>query len=200
LSAFLPYDEKALLFRLAAGDEDAFAALYRHYQGALDLFLTRFVKSPQLAEDLSQEIFLKIWEQREKLRELLSFRAFLFIVARNYTLNILQKAGRSNAAMGEITRHVLSLHTQSPTEDAVLSREYQDFLDRTIQSLPPRAREVFRLCRQQQLSYEEVAAQLGISRNSVKNHMVHSMKILRTSVERDLQIPLSLFLLILYGR
>lgn len=200
MSAFLPYDEKALLFRLAAGDEDAFAALYRHYQGALDLFLTRFVKSPQLAEDLSQEIFLKIWEQREKLRELLSFRAFLFIVARNYTLNILQKAGRSNAAMGEITRHVLSLHTQSPTEDAVLSREYQDFLDRTIQSLPPRAREVFRLCRQQQLSYEEVAAQLGISRNSVKNHMVHSMKILRTSVERDLQIPLSLFLLILYGR
>jgi len=200
LSALHPYDEKALLFRLAAGDEDAFASLYHHYQASLDLFLTRFVKSPQLAEDLSQEIFLKIWEQREKLRELMSFRAFLFIVARNYTLNILHKAGRSSAAMGEITRHALSQHTQSPTEDAVLSREYQEFLDRTIKSLPPRAREVFRLCRQQQLSYEEVAAQLGISRNSVKNHMVHSMKILRTSVERDLQIPLSLFLLILYGR
>jgi RNA polymerase sigma-70 factor (ECF subfamily) len=200
LSAFLPYDEKALLFQLAAGDEEAFASVYRHYQGALDHFLTRFVKSPQLAEDLSQEIFLKIWEQREKLSELLSFRAFLFTVARNYTLNILHKAGRSQAAMGEITRHALSQHAQSQTEDVVLSREYQEFLDRVIQNLPPRAREVFRLCRQQQLSYEEVAAQLGISRNSVKNHMVHSMKVLRTSVERDLQIPLSLFLLILYGR
>ncbi len=197
MSALSPYDEKTLLTRLAAGEEDAFAGLFSHYQAPLTQYIIRFVKSPQLAEDLSQEVFLKIWLQRTKLPELQSFRAFLFIVARNHTLNTLEAASRDQGGMGEITRHALSL--RNPTEDTVLNREYQEFLRRIIDSLPPRSREVFRLCREQQLSYEEVAARLGISRNAVKSHMVHSMKVLKTSVEKDLGIPLSLFLLILQG-
>jgi RNA polymerase sigma-70 factor (family 1) len=197
LSALSSYDEKALLARLAAGEEDAFAGLFSHYQAPLAQYIIRFVKSPQLAEDLSQEVFLKIWLQRAKLPELQSFRAFLFIVARNHTINTLEAASRDQAGMGEITRHAMAL--RNPTEDTVLNREYQDFLHRTIDSLPPRSREVFRLCREQQLSYEEVAARLGISRNAVKSHMVHSMKVLKASVEKDLGIPLSIFLLVLKG-
>jgi RNA polymerase sigma-70 factor (ECF subfamily) len=202
LSALSSYDasnEKALLARLAAGQADAFATLFNHYQEPVTQFIARFVKLPQLAEDLSQEVFLKIWQQREKLSDLQSFRAFLFIVARNHTLNALQTAGRSQAAIGAISRQALDLRAASPTDDHVLSREYLDFLRRVVDDLPPRSREVFRLCREQQLSYDEVAAQLGISRNSVKNHMVHSMKVLKAAVERDLGIPLGLFLLILHG-
>jgi RNA polymerase sigma-70 factor (family 1) len=199
LSALSSYDEKALLARLAAGDADAFATLFNHYQDPLNLFITRFVKLPQLAEDLAQEVFLKIWQQRGKLAGLQSFRAFLFIVARNHTLNTLQTASRNQAAIGAITRAALGETRSSPTDDTVLSHEYLDFLRRAVESLPPRSREVFRLCREQQLSYDEVATQLGISRNSVKNHMVHSMKILRAAVERDLGIPLGLFLLVVYG-
>jgi RNA polymerase sigma-70 factor (ECF subfamily) len=199
LSALSTYDERALLGRLAAGDADAFAALFNHYQDPLNQFITRFVKIPQLAEDLSQEVFLKIWQQRAKLTDIQSFRAFLFIVARNHTLNTLQTASRSQAAIGAITRATLGESNTSPTDDSVLSREYLDFLRRAVESLPPRSREVFRLCREQQLSYDEVAAQLGISRHSVKNHMVHSMKILRSAVEKELGIPLGLFLLLVYG-
>jgi RNA polymerase sigma-70 factor (family 1) len=199
LSALSSYDEKALLARLAVGHADAFASLFNQYQEPVTQFIIRFVKLPQLAEDLSQEVFLKIWQQREKLADLQSFRAFLFIVARNHTLNSLETASHSQAAIGAITRQALNLRVDSSTDDQVLSREYLDFLRRVIDDLPPRSREVFRLCREQQLSYNEVAAQLGISRNSVKNHMVHSMKILKAAVERDLGIPLSLFLIILYG-
>jgi RNA polymerase sigma-70 factor (family 1) len=199
LSAPSPYEEKALLARLAAGDADAFAALFDAYRDPLTQFILKFVKLPQLAEDLSQEVFLKIWQQRAKLSDIQSFKAFLFIVARNRTINTLQTASRSQAAIGAISREGLSRPTPSPADDTVLSREYQDFLHRTIESLPPRSREVFRLCREQQRSYDEVAAQLGISRHSVKNHMVHSMKVLKAAVEKDLGIPLSLFLLILYG-
>jgi RNA polymerase sigma-70 factor (family 1) len=202
LSALSAYDEsieKALLARLAAGDEDAFAAVFNHYQDPVGRFILKFVKVPQMAEDLSQEVFLKIWQQRGRLRDLQSFRAFLFIVARNHTINTLQKASQSEAAIDAITREGLSARVESPTDDQVLTREYQEFLTRTIDSLPPRSREVFRLCREQQLSYDEVAAQLGITRHSVKNHMVHSMKVLKAAVAKDLGIPLSLFLLIVYG-
>ena len=101
--------------------------------------------------------------------------------------------------MSEIGRRALAQGLENGADDTVLTREYQEFLRRVIESLPPRSREVFLLCREQQFSYDEVAAQLGISRNSVKNHMVHSMKILKASVEKDLGISLSLFLLILYG-
>jgi RNA polymerase sigma-70 factor (family 1) len=199
LSALSPYEEKALLARLAAGDADAFASLFNQYQDPLTQFILKFVKLRQLAEDLSQEVFLKIWQQRAKLTDLQSFRAFLFIVARNHTLNTLQFASRSQAAIGALTREGLSHQTPSAADDQVLTREYQEFLTRIIDSLPPRSREVFRLCREHQLAYDEVAAQLGISRHSVKNHMVHSMKILKAAVEKDLGIPLSLFLLILHG-
>jgi RNA polymerase sigma-70 factor (family 1) len=197
MSALTPYDEKALLAQMAAGDGDAFGSLFRAYEEPIRVFVQRFVKSPQLAEDLSQEVFLKIWQQRERLAGLQSFRAFLFIVARNHTINTLRSASHSQVAMGEISRHALP--PSNATEDRVLLRDYMDYLQQQIAKLPPRAREVFRLCREQQLSYDEVARELGISRHSVKSHMVLSMKLLKASVERDLGIPLGLFLLILHG-
>jgi len=66
----------ALLARLAAGHADAFSTIFNEYQKPVTQFIARFVKLPQLAEDLSQEVFLKICQQREKLAELQSFRAF----------------------------------------------------------------------------------------------------------------------------
>ncbi len=200
LPSIPPYEEKTLLTRLAAAETDAtdaFAALFAHYQPDINTFLLRFVKSPELAEDLAQEVFLKIWEHRQNLNEIQSFRAYLFITARNHTLTTLRKAARTQTAMGEITKHALANRDNSG--DHILLKEYGQYLRDLLTTLPPRSREVFKLCREQNLSYDEVARQLGVSRNSVKNHMVLSMKILRAAVERDLGIPLSLLLLILYG-
>ncbi len=86
---------------------------------------------------------------------------------------------------------------RNSTEDELLNKEYYDYLQKALAVLSPRSREVFKLCREQGKSYEEVATALGISRNAVKNHMVASMKILRTSVERDLGISLGVLLVIL---
>lgn len=198
MDASARYDEKALLAAMREGSPDAFGSVYEHYHGPVKEFVVRFVKSPELAEDLSQEIFIKVWDAREKLWELNSFRAFLFVIARNHTLNTLKSASRKQEIAGEIARHAELLRNQ--TEDKVLSEEYQTFLQKTLDRLPPKAREVFRLCREQHKTYEEVAALLGISRNTVKNHMIHSLKILKESVEKDLGIPLSIFLAIVLQR
>lgn len=182
---------------MAAGDEQAFGAIYKHYIYDLSQFLIRYVKSPLIAEDLSQEIFVKIWENRKAMPDVDSFRAYLFITARNQSLNVLRNAARQPAVMGEILRNYQQQTVRTDSEDELLHRQYLQFLHDIIEKLPPRSREVFRLCRQQGKSYEEVAALLNISRNSVKNHMVHSMKVLKAAVEKELGISFSIFLLLI---
>ena len=188
--------EAELLPLLVKGDESAFLTVYKEYSSGIFSFILKYVNSTPLAEDLVQEVFLKIWESRKNLKHVRSLKAYLFITARNHTLNSLKKASRSEAALGEIVNSYIALRNN--TEDCLLEKEYKVFLDKVLAALPERSRRIFRLCREQGKSYEEVAAIMGISRNAVKNHMVFSMKVLRSSTERELGVSLSLLLCLLY--
>ncbi|GGH61519.1 RNA polymerase sigma-70 factor (ECF subfamily) [Filimonas zeae] len=186
------HNEKELLAQVVEGKEEAFAMFYHYYYPAVSAFVQQFLKSPQLSEDLSQEVFTRIWQNRHRLAEVQSFRAYLFVVARNQAITALRTISRHELAAGEILRHY---HLPPPsTDDLLLTQEYMRFLRNTLDSLPERTRQIFRLCREEGRSYDEVAALLGISRNAVKNHMVQAMKVLKTSVEKELGIPLSVFL------
>ncbi|MEO7533146.1 MAG: RNA polymerase sigma-70 factor [Ferruginibacter sp.] len=174
--------------KVGTGDDIAFGTLYKNYYFSVSKLVLRYVMSPELAEDISQEIFIKIWESRARLSEIQCFRSYLFIVLRNYTLNILKTAARNEVGLAEIIHHYQAARIN--TEEEILDKEYQRFLNRTLDKLPPRSKEVFNLCRRQSKSYPEVALQLGISRNAVKNHMVHSMKIIKKLMEKELGISL----------
>ncbi|SHG08903.1 RNA polymerase sigma factor [Pedobacter caeni] len=178
--------------KLIAGEESAFAELYDRYSGPIYHYIKKFVHSTDLSEDLCQEIFIKIWQGKSKLSEVRSIKAYLFIMARNHTLNSLKRAMRSDVAIAEVLNSFVE--ERNETEEGLLSKEYHEYLEKALDALPARTREIFRLCRQQGKSYEEVATALGISRNAVKNHMVGSMKILSASAKRDLGISLSVLL------
>lgn len=180
---------------MADGDEKAFGDLYNGYHTILYRFVLKFVKSPDLAEDLTQEVFINIWELRSGLTKIDSFRAYLFTAGRNHTLNFLKKASKENAAKGEILRHYNQL--QENTEDKLLSEEYRKFIADVLNSLPPQTREIFRLCREQYKSYDEVAAILGISRNAVKKHMVRSHKTFKDLLGDKPVIPMGVLLILL---
>ncbi|HEY0177742.1 MAG TPA: RNA polymerase sigma-70 factor [Pedobacter sp.] len=177
-------------------DYRAFTILYGRYSAAVKSFLLKLLKSAALSEDIAQEVFIKIWANRKRLSEIKTFRAYLFIAARNRALDSLKAAFRSDVAMSEIVSNFVS--HRSTTEEDLLSKEYLNFLNSVLNSLPERSREIFSLCREQGKSYEEVASILGISRNAVKNHMVYSMKVLRHSVEKELGISLSVLLAIIF--
>lgn len=186
------YEEKKLLQELAAGDENAYKRMYALYGDAVFRVAVRYVKSEALAEDLSQDIFLKIWERREKLPEVEYFQAYLMQMARNESIDILRAAGRSDIARGEIARHF----QENPGffADETLQRDYRLFIQRTLDSLSPRSREIFLLCREQGKTYDEVAAALGISRNVVRKHMVASLKKFRDAAGDELGTSLGLLL------
>ena len=189
-AAFSPDEE--LLELIVDGNYQAFTTLYNRYAVNLKQFLLKILKSAELTDDIAQEVFIQVWTNRGKFSHVKSFKAYLFIAARNRALDSLKVAFRSDTAMGEIVQSFVA--QRNATDEEMLDKEYRMFLDGVLASLPARTRQIFGLCREQGKSYEEVAQMLGISRNAVKNHMVHSMKILGNSVKKELGISLILFI------
>ena len=181
--------------QLIAGDENGFVGLYEIYNRSIFNFILKYVSSTPLAEDLTQEVFIKIWESRLNLIGVRSFKAYLFITARNHTLNSLKVVFRSQAAIGEVIAGFVDL--RNDTEEDMLHKDYVVFLKKTLNELPARTREIFKLCREEEKSYDEVAKSLNISRNAVKNHMVHSMKVLSSSVKKEFGISLTIIIAVL---
>ena len=177
---------------LASGDEQAYRRFYLLYKNDIYRLMLRYVKSHELAQDTSQDIFIKIWEKREKFSDVDQLKPYLWSFARNYAVDILRAAGRSRAAMGEILRHF----DDNPgyCEDAALDVDYRDFIQRTLEALSPRSREIFTLCREHGNTYEEVSAALGISRSAVRKHMVHALQKFRDAAENELGFSLGVVL------
>ena len=190
-----PADETELVKRLSKGDESAFGLLYSHYYDDVKFKVLRMLRSPELSEDVTQEIFMKIWEARQQIVDIRSFRAYLLTTARNHSINVLKSAARRQEGMREILSHYNS--TTKATEDAVQDNEYMKFLQRKLDELPVRTKEIFRLCREQSKSYKEVAEALGISRDAVKSRMVHAMKLLKQSAQNEMDLPVILLIIIL---
>ena len=178
---------------IAEGDEEAFSKVYYHYFPVLYPYVLKLVKVPAMAEDVIQDVFLKIWETRGRLGAVQYFPAYLFSVTRNHTLNILQSVARADHAMSTLVRHF----QEQRVDDEALSKDYRNFIEGVLGTLSPRSREVFRKCREQIMTYDEVAAEMGISRNAVKKHMVTAIRVLKESAQRDLGISLEICVLII---
>jgi len=193
--AFNPdYLENALLMQIAEGDKKAFDKLYEFYHSLIRKVVIKFVKSPDLTDDLTQEIFIKIWDIRSELPNIGSFKSYLIVTASNHVLNFLKKASREDVAKGEILRHYIQ--SEESTEDKIITQEYWKFINNVLDSLPAQTREVFRICREENKSYDEVASILGITRNTVKKHIVRANKEFKAALEKNSDIHLKLLILL----
>lgn len=163
-----------LIKLLTESNTEAYLGLYDKYSPLVYNWAIKFVKIPQLAEDIVQEVFLKIWQIRERLNPQQSFPAFLYKISRNKAFSALKKIAADEKASLQVMSHI-----GSAVEDAdkkMLWRQYEEMLADAIGKLPQQRQKVFRLCRQEGKTYDEVATELGISRNTVKEHMVSAVK------------------------
>ena len=194
---FSAFTDNELQLYLVQGNEQAFTVLYERYVTDIESIALKVLKSEALADDATQEVFIKIWNNRNQLQHVKVFKAYLIITARNHALNTLKSAFRSEVVMADIVNTFVD--QRNTIDEELLSKEYLQFIQQVLDRLPARSREIFNKCRMQEKSYDEVADELGISRNAVKNHMVLSMKVLRKAVESELGIPLSVLLAIYFG-
>ena len=158
--------EKELLTRITAGDHLAFTELFDLYHHHLGSFIYNITKSRELAEEISLDVFLKIWISREALSEVKNFKAYLFTVSRNAAISGLRKI------INERTKHIEWIKGPAPDDDDAVEKEnYLSLIDEAINYLSPQRKKIYLLSREQGLKYDEIADQLGISRHTVRAHI-----------------------------
>lgn len=174
---------KDWLVRMKEGDESAFTSIYRHYHPPLYYYILRFCKIPSLAEDLVHDVFMKVWEIRERIDPELPFSGYIYRIARNHVFKTLQKIATDRSLREQLLQQLHVKESEQP-EQIAQAREYDRLFHEALDRMPRQRLNVFRLCRQEGRSYDEAAAILGISRNAVKKHMVLGMRFIHDYVFR----------------
>lgn len=158
----------------------AFEQLYNSYKVQVFNFCYSILKSGPETQEVVQDTFLKIWESRSQFDEIISFNGFLYRIAKNTTLNKIRKKTGQPKQFEDLQDHVSSI---DQTESEVLFHEMREILDAAIEALPPKRQEIFRLSREEGLSYEEIAERLDISVNTVKTQMRKALSYLKSYLE-----------------
>ena len=181
-----------LLRLVKSSDEEFLGVLFRLYYSRLCTYAATFVKVHDIAEEIVQETFIKLWENREDIRIEYSFKSYIFRSVHNNCINYLKKTEvlhrQSELMASEIIYHNnIALRNFNPEIiDQLISEELEARLNTALNDLPPQARKIFILSRFEQLSYSEIADSLEISVNTVKTQMKRTLSKLREVFNVDL--------------
>jgi RNA polymerase sigma-70 factor (family 1) len=174
-----PKDIHHLLERLSESNEAAFRELFHLFSDRVYSFSFKLTRSHTTAEEMVQEVFLKIWMNRRAANGIENFPGYLFITTKNLVLNAVKRKAIEEKAKALFVRE--AEHANHQTEETVIYRDYEQLLRNTINHLPPQQRLVYSMCHQEGLQYEEVAQRLKISKLTVKTHMkTHMQQALKT--------------------
>lgn len=188
--------EATIIKRVSKGDHLAFRQIFNQHKDAIFGYSYKLTKSSILAEETVQEVFLKIWQNREKLDTAYPIKPYLYKIARNHVYNTLRNAAYSDKLKEQIFYH--QAVCRNITEDQVIYRDLETFKERAIQSLPTRQQLIFRMSRVEGLSHEEIAQQLNISSNTVKDQIVKALKTIKAQLHIHTDIAVSIIILLFF--
>lgn len=186
MESIQPYNERELLRQVAEGNEQAFASLFHAWRDKLYFFLLRITNSPETAEDLVQDVFVKLWLNRSGLSEVTHFSAWLYRVTQNQALSGMRRMALETTILAEMRKEA-SISGQ-PIDEAVMYKQLQEKLQQAIDRLSPQQKLVYTLGRIEGLKHEEIAARLNLSLNTVRNHMTEALRNIRLNLGRDYQL------------
>lgn len=160
----------------------AFDAIYEKYCKRLYAFVIRYVKREEDAEEIVQEVFIKIWENRTKIDIYSSFESYLFTISYNSAISTLRKRVHEKKYI-EYLKSIQESDNLEELTDELYFKELNSKIQSLLADLTPRQREIFLLSREDGLTHEEIAKKLGISVNTVKNHIVSTLNFLRSNID-----------------
>lgn len=188
--------ESDVIRSLKLGDKSAFETVFEAHYHKLYVFCFRLLKDQTLAEGIVQDSFLNLWLNREKLNEEQPIEPYLYTIARRLTLNSLRHISTVNSVHYKLRDRLPKMHNE--TEEVIFLNDLERFTEEALAKLSPQQQLVFRMSRYDNLSYIEIAEKLEISKNTVKNHLVAALRILRQHFDQSgilylLQIAIYLF-------
>jgi len=170
-------DDRISVASLINGDSLAYKVLYDKYARKVYAFAFSYFKSKELAEEIVQDVFSKIWKNRADLREKLSFNSYIFTIAKNLIIDIIRKNSVEALFKKELANNsTISLNS---TEDQVVLADYEVIANNAVEQLPPKRKAIFKLSRHQNMSYLEIARYLGISQKTVEAQMNKALKFIK---------------------
>lgn len=188
------YNIKLLTGALVNGNEVAFRSIYDVYRNRIYSYTLRLTNSKVLAEDILQEIFIKVWLNKEKLAEVNNFNAWLYAIARNCIFDTLKKIAKEKYLQELLEKE--STRESEIADAGLLEMENARLFKLALEQLTPQQREVFNLSRFENLTQKEIAERMGLSLNTVKSHMVSALKVIRFFFKnQDIPVALIIFML-----
>lgn len=172
---------KETLISLKSGNHEAFEAVFLNYFNKVKYFINGLIKSEADAEELAQEIFVKIWTNREQIDPEKSFNTYVYISARNTAFNFIKKKLVRESYAAD-TQYVQSENDAEDSEDVVIAKELDLLISMIVMNMPERRREIFELSRKEGLSNEEIADRLKISKKTIDNQLSLALKELKEAV------------------
>jgi RNA polymerase sigma-70 factor (family 1) len=174
-------DDCHIIKQLILGDESAFNTMYDQHSEKVYRLAFRFLKSKEQSEEIVQETFINLWLSRERLNPDGNMWMYLYVIAKRLSLNALREICKSTALSERLIYLIGDVRYQM--EEDILARDLELFTEKIINDLPEQQRLIFKLSRIEGLSHKEIAEQLHISPNTVKNHMVVALKSLRNHLK-----------------
>jgi RNA polymerase sigma-70 factor (ECF subfamily) len=169
--------------KLSVSDENALAELYRYYYKKLVQFSKSIVRTNELAEEVVEDVFIKLWCNRVSIHEIQNLNVYLYIAVKNTSLNTLsQKARQLISAPFDFLNIEFENELGKP-DDLLITAEMMQRMQRAIDALPPRCKMIFKLIREDGLKYKEVAEILNISVNTIDAQMAIAVKKICTSLQ-----------------
>ncbi|HRE52713.1 MAG TPA: RNA polymerase sigma-70 factor [Flavitalea sp.] len=178
---------------LAAGDETAFRRVFHYYTPRLRPFVFSIVKSNAVAEEIVQDIFLKLWANREAVAQKENPSSWLFTVAARQSLSFLRHMSVERRYIDSVKAQIAQHSLQNPIEDRLFLREEEALLKKAVEILPPRQKLIYTLSRHEGFSHKQIADQLNISPHTVKNHIITALRTLQDFVRKASIIVSCLF-------
>jgi RNA polymerase sigma factor, sigma-70 family/RNA polymerase sigma-70 factor, Bacteroides expansion family 1 len=182
--------EQELIRGLKKGDLKAFDRIYKMYSSRLYAYSVQFTKSPEDSEEIVQDVFVRLWTNRENIRQEETLRSLLFIMAKHYLINAYRK--KVNSLVFE---EYVNCQEAISEDNGNQHLEYEEFillLQRAMNKLPSTQQKVIELSKIKQLSNKEVAEELFLSEQTVKNQLSLGLKALMKELNR---LPISLWML-----
>ncbi len=178
-------------------ERQSFNALYEEYSARIYGNVLKMVKDPETAQELLQDIFVKVWEKRGLITPGRPWGPYLFQIARNHVCDYFRK----EASNKKLEAHLMAANNEAYThiEEEIIYKESQQLLWRAIEKLSPQRRQVFTLCRIEGKSYFEISHLLGISTSTVSDHMLKASRFIRSELLTSEAYIALVFMLSLYN-
>jgi len=165
-----------LLQDMRSGSQSAFEKVYLHYVTSVQNFLTTLLRSEEMGQEITQEVFVTLWEKREQINPDKNVSGYIYTIAKNYAFKYL---GRKKEVFQENDTYANNIEGDIAPDELLIYKEKEILIEIAVSRMPAQRRKIYELSRKEGLSNQEIAEKLNISKNTVENHITKALKDLR---------------------